>query len=308
MSRIRIATRESALALAQSRGVASQLERALGVDTELVATKTSGDRLAGSLAKVGGKGLFVKEVEEAVLEGRADVAVHSAKDLPAELAPGLVLAAFPERVDPRDALVTRTPGLRLEGLARGARVGTGSLRRCSQLLALRPDLRIEPLRGNIDTRLRKLESQGLDAIVLACAGLERLGLAERIGERIDSELLLPAVGQGTLALQAREGGSIADDLAALDHGPTRIAITAERGFLQRLAGDCNVPLAALAEPAEDGRVALRGLLASLDGRELLRASADAPRDQAAAAGQAAAESVLRQGGDALLAALQAETA
>jgi hydroxymethylbilane synthase len=308
VSRIRIATRESALALAQSRGVGAQLERALGVETELVPTRTSGDRLSGPLAKLGGKGLFVKEVEEAVLDGRADLAVHSAKDLPARLAPGLALAAFPERADPRDALVTREPGVRLASLREGARVGTGSLRRCSQLLALRPDLRIESLRGNVGTRLRKLESGALDAVVLACAGLERLGLADRIGERIACEALLPAVGQGTLALEARAGSSLADDLLALDHAPTRIAVSAERAFLQRLAADCNVPLAALAEPADGGRVALRGLLASLDGREVLRASADAAQEQAAAAGQAAAESLLRQGGDALLAAFQAESA
>ncbi len=306
MSRIRIATRESGLALAQSGQVGARLQAVLGVETELVPMKTRGDRLAGSLAKVGGKGLFVKEVEDAVLAGRADLAVHSAKDLPAELAPGLVLAAFPERADPRDALVTRAPGLALDSLPEGARVGTGSLRRRSQLLARRRDLRVEPLRGNVDTRLRKLESEGLDAVVLACAGLERLGLGERIGERVAPEALLPAVGQGTLALEAREGGALADDLAAVDHRATRLAILAERAFLQRLAGDCNVPLAAYAELREDGRVGLRALLADPDGRQVLRASADAPPEAAATAGQAAAESILRQGGDALLAALAAE--
>lgn len=306
MSRVRIATRGSALALAQSRGVASRLAAALGVETEIVTVKTTGDRLAGPLAEAGGKGLFVKEVEEAVLERRADLAVHSAKDLPGQLAPGLVLAAFPERADPRDALVARDPGATLDGLPRGARVGTGSLRRGSQLLARRPDLRIEPMRGNVDTRLRKLESEALDAVVLACAGLERLGLGDRITERIAPDALLPAVGQGTLALEAREGDPLVASLGAIDHEPTRIATLAERAFLQRLTGDCNVPLAALAELRDEGRVALGGLLASPDGRLVLRADADAPTGEPARAGQAAAEAVLRQGGDALLATLRAE--
>ena len=306
MSLVRLATRGSALALAQCGGVASAIEAALGVKTELVVVKTTGDRLVGSLADQGGKGLFVKEVEEAVLEGRADLAVHSAKDLPAHLAPGLVLAAFPERADARDALVTREPGATLESLAKRARVGTGSLRRRSQLLLARPDLRVEPLRGNVDTRLRKLASEGLDAVVLACAGLERLGLGDRIGERIAPEAMLPAVGQGTLALEAREGDGLRDDLAALDHRPTRLCTAAERAFLQRLDADCNVPLAGHAELREDGegeRVFLRALLSSLDGDRVLRAEADAPAARAATAGQAAAESVLSQGGEELLLAL-----
>jgi hydroxymethylbilane synthase len=303
MATLRIATRASALALAQSRLVAGALERALAVRVELVPIRTTGDRVQHTpLAAIGGKGLFVKELEEALLAGKADLAVHSAKDLPATLAAGTVLAAFPERVDPRDALLGAQRGVRLAALPRGARVGTGSLRRRAQLLAARPDLEIVPLRGNVDTRLRKLEQEGLAAIVLACAGLERLGLAERIDERIDPATLLPAVGQGTLALQARSGEALAVDLLALDHAPTRAATLAERAFLERLAGDCNVPLAAHARPLAD-EVRLAGLLASPDGRRVLRAEARAPGGNPAEAGRRAAEAILEQGGGEILAEL-----
>ncbi|HEX2485980.1 MAG TPA: hydroxymethylbilane synthase [Myxococcota bacterium] len=299
MARLRIATRGSALAVAQSSLVARAIERALGVETELVRIKTSGDRMPNvSLAGVGGKGLFVKELEEALLEGGADLAVHSAKDLPARLAPGLALAALPERGDPRDALVGST----FEALRPGARVGTGSLRRGAQLRAARPDLAIEPLRGNVDTRLRKLAEEGLDAVVLACAGLDRLGLASHIAERLSPARLLPAVAQGTLALEAREGTALAADLGALDHAPTRAATRAERAFLERLAGDCNVPLAAWAR-VEGERIALDALLASPDGSKLLRAAESAPLAEPEAAGRAAADAILAAGGDAVLAAL-----
>jgi len=306
VSVLRIATRASALAVAQSRQVAGALERALGVRAELVEIRTTGDRIQNApLAAIGGKGLFVKELEEALLAGRADLAVHSAKDLPAGLAPGSVLAAFPERVDPRDALLGAERGLRLSDLPRGARVGTGSLRRRAQLLAARPDLEVVPLRGNVDTRLRKLEQGGLAAIVLACAGLERLGLAERIDERIDPAVMLPAVAQGALALQARGGEALAADLQALDHGPTRAAVLAERAFLERLAGDCNVPLAGYARAA-GGELRLSGLLASPDGRRVLRAEASASGDRPAEVGVRAAESILAQGGGEILAALAAD--
>jgi hydroxymethylbilane synthase len=301
VARLRIATRGSALAVAQSGLVARAVERALGVDTELVRIRTEGDRLQqGSLALLGGKGLFVKELEEALLDGRADLAVHSAKDLPAYVAAGLALAAFPERADPRDALV----GSRFDALRAGARVGTGSLRRAAQLRAARPDLEVVPLRGNVDTRLRKLADEGLDAVVLACAGLERLGLAARIDERLDPARLLPAVGQGTLALEAREGGALASDLAALDHGPTRVATRAERAFLERLAGDCTVPLAAYARLV-GGEVVLDALLASPAGDRVVRAAERAPAAAAEAAGRRAAERVLAQGGEAVLAGLRA---
>ncbi|MDP7570990.1 MAG: hydroxymethylbilane synthase, partial [Myxococcota bacterium] len=196
MSRVRIATRSSDLALVQSRRIAALIEEKLGVATELLPMKTTGDLLEGPLTQVGGKGLFVKEIEAALLDGRADLAVHSAKDLPASIPDGLALVAFPARADPRDALLARERGSTLRALPEGARVGTGSLRRAVQLRALRADFEIVPLRGNVPTRLAKLESEGLDAVVLACAGLDRLGFGDRIDERIAPETMLPAVGQG----------------------------------------------------------------------------------------------------------------
>ena len=307
MTALRVATRASELALAQARGVADRLERALGRRVELVPMKTEGDRLASvSLAKLGGKGLFVKEIEDALLEGRADFAVHSAKDLPAVLPGELALVAFPERADPRDALVARERGATLATLRAGARVGTGSLRRASQLRARRPDLVIVPLRGNVPTRLRKLASQDLDAVVLACAGLERLGLAERIDERIAPEDLLPAVGQGVLALEARRDDALARQAAAITHAATEECVSAERAVLVRLGADCNVPLAAYAQHTPRGTLRLRALLAASDGARILRAELEAAPSEAAALGTRAAEQILREGGRELLAQLRAE--
>jgi len=301
-----MATRGSALALAQAGAVARALEAALGCETELVALVTSGDRLAdASLAKVGGKGLFVKEIEEALLDGRADLAVHSAKDLPAKVHAGLALAAFPLRADPRDALVARTPGAKLLALPRGARVGTGSARRASQLRALRPDLEVVPLRGNVDTRLRRLVERDLDAVLLAAAGLERLGISDVIQERIDPALLLPAVGQGTLALQTRAGDALEAAVAALDDATTRVCLAAERAFLVGLEGDCNVPLAALAEPSGDGRLRLRGLVARPDGSRVVRSEQWVAVAEAEHAGRLAADEVRAAGGAEILAALRA---
>jgi hydroxymethylbilane synthase len=310
VTRVRIATRGSALALAQSGAVARALEGALGVTTELVPLVTSGDRLADApLAQVGGKGLFVKEIEEALLDGRADLAVHSAKDLPAEGHPGLVLAAFPPRADPRDALVARAAGAKLLELPEGARVGTGSARRASQLRALRPDLRVEPLRGNVDTRLRRLREaeRGLDAVLLACAGLERLGRRAEIHERIDPAQILPAVGQGVLALQTRAGDALAEALRALDDAPTRVCLAAERAFLVALGGDCNVPLAAFAETEAGGGLRLRALVASPDGAALVRSEQWGRVADAEAAGRRAADEVRARGGAEILAALREAT-
>jgi hydroxymethylbilane synthase len=303
---IRIATRGSDLALNQARNVAAQIGAALRVETELVILVTSGDRLQHvKLAEVGGKGLFVKEIEEALLDGRADVAVHSAKDLPATLAPGLALAALPERGDPRDALVTRVPGQRLADLPRGARIGTGSARRSAQLRALRPDFVIMPMRGNVPTRLRKLESENLDAVILACAGLDRLGLGARIAERIPPEVMLPALGQGTLAIEARLGDVLARDLAVLDDPTSAATLTAERAFLAKLQGDCNVPIAGFAEVLSGRNVRLRGLVALEDGSAIARAEAEAATETPALAGERAAEGVLAAGGAAILEKLRA---
>jgi hydroxymethylbilane synthase len=304
MTCVRIATRGSDLALWQANHVAGQIERAFGASTEIVPLKTTGDRLQGvSLAKVGGKGLFVKEIEEALVDGRADVAVHSAKDLPAALHPELPLVAFPERGDPRDALVGRERGARLADLPRGARVGTGSVRRTAQLRRHRPDLEIVPLRGNVPTRLRKLETEHLDAVILACAGLERLGLAERIDERVATDVLLPAVAQGAIAVQARGDEPLARDLAAIDHADSAARARAERAFLTRLGGDCSVPLAALAE-LEAGVLRVRGLVIASDGSRLAAAERVAGSAQAETTGVAVAEAVLRDGGAEILESLR----
>ncbi len=305
MKRLRLATRGSQLALSQSGWVARRVERELGAAVELVTVRTSGDRLADvSLAKLGGKGLFVKEIEEALLDGRADLAVHSAKDLPARIAEGLVLAAFPERGDARDALVARETGGHLLGLPQGARVGTGSARRRAQLCALRPDLEVVALRGNVTTRLERLAEQRFDAVILACAGLDRLDLGGRIHERVSADLMLPAVGQGVLAIEARAGESLAADLGALTDAPSARAIAAERAFLARLEGDCNVPLAAFAEPQRDGTLRLRGMVLSADGAAV--AQVEARGADPVALGIAVAEAVLAKGGAEILTALRRE--
>jgi len=306
--RVRIATRGSDLALAQARHIAARIERELGRATELVVVTTSGDRIQDRpLAKIGGKGLFVKEIEQALLERAADVAVHSAKDLPAVLADGCELACFPERADARDALVAARPGVTLESLPRGARIGTGSTRRIAQLRAARPDLTIVPLRGNVPTRIAKIDSERLDAVVLACAGLDRLGLAAHVSERVDTQRMLPAVCQGTLALETRAGDALAAELAKLEDARAAVAARAERAFLVRLGGDCTVPLAAHAdlEAGGAGRLRLRALVASEDGATLVRASDDDDAENASALGTRVAERVLASGGAELLAELRA---
>jgi len=307
MTTIRLATRNSDLALTQSRAIARRIEVELGVDVELLTIKTKGDRIQHvSLAKIGGKGLFIKEIEDALLAGRADIAVHSAKDLPAQTPEGLTFLAFPERADPRDALVARERGATLADLPQGARVGTGSVRRTAQLRSQRPDLEVVPLRGNVPTRLRKLDEEGLDAVILASAGLDRLGLSDRIDERISSEVLLPAVAQGTLAVEGRRGDALVLDVAAISCARAATGVAAERAFLAGLEGDCTVPLAALAEETESGRWRLRTLLASLDGQQVLRHEIEMAAAEAAAAGAAAAAAIRSGGGDALLASLRLE--
>lgn len=309
MSRIRIATRGSELARAQADWVAARIGERLGVEAEIVVIQTTGDRILDQpLAKIGGKGLFVKEIEEALLDGSADVAVHSAKDLPAHLPPRLRLVAFPERLDPRDALVLREPGTSLETLPRGALVGTGSVRRTALLRACRPDLEIVPMRGNVPTRLRKLEEEGLDAVVLACAGLERLGLGDRIGERIAPETMLPAVCQGALALEVPDGGEWAEHIAELDDPTAAFAVAAERSFLLALEGDCSVPLAALCELSSGSEATLRGLVASTEGDRVVRAERRLGVNlvDAEKAGADLAEEILGAGGAEILAALRVE--
>jgi hydroxymethylbilane synthase len=263
--------------------------------------RTEGDRLAEArLARVGGKGLFVREIEEALLRGDADVAVHSLKDLPAQLPSGLGLAAFPPRADARDVLVTRGPE-RLADLPPGAVLGTSSPRRRALLLAFRPDLSVEPIRGNVDTRLRKLESGDYDGVVLAAAGLVRLALTPRHVETLAPEQFVPAVGQGVLAVEARlDDGRTLARLRALDHEPTRVAATAERAFLGRLGASCVTPMAAYARLA-GGRLVLDGVVASEDGRTLLRESADDAPERAEALGARVAETLLARGAAAVVA-------
>jgi hydroxymethylbilane synthase len=305
MKTLRIATRGSALALAQARMIGAAAEAATGREFELVILQTTGDRIQDrALAAIGGKGLFVKEIQEALLDGRADLAVHSAKDLPAHTPDRLAFAAFPRRADPRDALVARDAGLRVALLPRNARIGTGSVRRTSQLRARRPDLELVPLRGNVDTRLRKLEELGLHAVVLACAGLDRLGLSDRIHERIETDDVLPAVGQGTLALEVRADDALAGELAALDHGPTRACLLAERAFQAGLEGDCAVPIAAFAELDTAGRLRLRGLVARPDGQRIVRGEIEASASEAARAGSELARELRARGGEEILSVLR----
>jgi hydroxymethylbilane synthase len=302
---VRIATRGSQLALWQAHHVRDRLcalDPELAI--ELVVLKTRGDKILDrALSEVGGKGLFVKEIEEALLDGRADVAVHSMKDLPAELAPGLELAAVPEREDPRDALVLR-PGLsakKVSELPRAARVGTSSLRRMCQLRAHRPDLQVVPLRGNVDTRLQKLDAGELDAAVLACAGLVRLGHRERIACALSLGESLPAIGQGALAIECRaDDASILRRLAALDHPPTATTVAAERAFLQRLSGGCQTPMAAHAR-LDGAELHLEGLVADPRGTQVLREEGRGPVSEPSAIGRSLAERLLARGADRILA-------
>lgn len=297
-----VATRKSPLALWQANHVAQALRETAGCEVELLPLVTQGDRILDApLARIGGKGLFVKEIEEALLEGRADLAVHSLKDVPTVLPPGLVLGAILEREDPRDALCAPRHQ-RLDALPQGARVGTSSLRRRAQLLARRPDLEVVEIRGNVGTRLSKLEGE-VDAVILARAGLVRLGLEERITETIPAEVMLPAVGQGALAVEIREDDETTKRLLErLEHPETRDAVRAERALLARLEGGCQIPLAAHAV-VEGARLRLEARVAQPDGSRLLVAEAAGEREQAEAIGVRAAEELLAQGADEILAAL-----
>jgi hydroxymethylbilane synthase len=265
---LRVATRGSALARWQAERVVELLE----VDAELVIVSTRGDERADvPIHAMGGTGVFVTEVDHRVLGGHADIAVHSAKDLPSATEPGLVLAAVPERGDVRDALV----GAALADIPTGGRVGTGSVRRRAQLANLRPDLTFGELRGNIPTRLEK--ATAFEAVVLAAAGLDRLGLGDRVAERLSPAVMLPQVAQGALAVECRaDDESTRELLATIDDPGAHAAIAAERAYLERLGGGCNLPVGALADVGADGTIELEALLASLDGRIALRARASGP--------------------------------
>jgi hydroxymethylbilane synthase len=301
---IKIGTRGSALALAQANWVAAQITgRHPRSRVELVIIKTTGDKIHDKpLAQIGGKGLFIKEIEEALLAGQVDLAVHSLKDMPAEVPEGLILGAVPPREDCRDAFISS----RYRNLAEippGGRVGTGSLRRRVQLLHRRPDLEVVPLRGNVDTRLKKMETQGLDALILAAAGLNRLGLRHLYQCCVPETDMLPAVSQGALGLEIHSGDhDLQEMLAFLDDPPSRLAVTAERAFLARLEGGCVVPVAALGR-VQGESLHLEALISDLQGRRLLRDSRRGPVTEAARLGADLADSLLAQGGREILSEL-----
>jgi hydroxymethylbilane synthase len=297
--KVRLGTRGSRLALAQADEVAAGL-RAGGADVEIVPIRTSGDRLERvALADFGGKALFVKEVEEALLEGRVDVGVHSLKDMPAALSPGLCLAAFPPREDPMDVLVTPGGGSLAE-LPAGAVVGTSSLRRRVLLQAARPDLRPELIRGNVDTRLGKLAEGLYDGIILAAAGLRRLELPLDGAWPLPVDIFPPAPGQGILGVEAREAdGPLLELLHALDHTETRVQAEAERSFLRHLGAGCHTPVAGLAR-IKGGVLTVSGLVASVDGATMLRASVSGPPAAAERLGQKLADELLARGARAVL--------
>jgi len=308
MRKIIVGSRKSALALTQTEQVIEQLRRIAewegrSYEFEVRTFVTKGDRIVDvTLSKVGGKGLFVKEIEQAMLNGEIDIAVHSMKDVPSELPEGLVIGALPAREDPRDCLISRG-GVPFRELPKGAKIGTSSLRRSAQLRAARPDLEISWIRGNIDTRLRKLEEEGFDAIVLAAAGLKRMGWEAKISEPLSADICIPAVGQGALGIECRkEDAEVRALLSLLNDEPTETAVTAERAFLRRLNGGCQVPIGAYAEIVgeQDGKplVRLTGMVGSSDGAKLLRT--ERLGDDPERVGLEAAEQLIAQGADEIL--------
>jgi hydroxymethylbilane synthase len=308
MSVLRIATRQSKLALWQAEHVASLLRAAhAGLQIELVKLTTQGDRILDRpLADIGGKGLFIKELEVALAENRADLAVHSMKDVPAELPPGMMLASMLPRADARDAFVSRKYA-NLDVLPTGAKIGTSSLRRQCQLRALRKDIEIVPLRGNVDTRLRKLDEGEFDAIILASAGLIRLGLGDRITQFLPIEHSLPAVGQGIVGIECREGDQrTLDFVRALNDNTAQICITAERAFSERLEGSCQSPIAGYAELNGES-IRLQGLVASTDGRQVFRDTVIGKPQDATSLGRALADRMLYAGADVLLRELRSNS-
>lgn len=305
MNHLRIATRASDLALWQSRHVAACLEAAQpGLTTELVRITTTGDRIVDRpLASIGGKGLFIKELEVAIADERADIAVHSMKDVPFELPGGFVIAAILERQDPRDVLVSRD-GLSLDALPSGARVGTSSLRRRSQLLARRPDLVVEDLRGNVPTRLKRFRDGEYAAVILAAAGLRRLDLYDDDCHALSVEDMLPAVGQGAIGIECRADAPAVRALVnRLDHPETATRVAAERAMNARLGGSCHVPVAGFARVTDD-ELRLEGLVCAVDGTEQVRHTARGPSGEAAEIGRRLGETLLAGGGTRILADLQ----
>ena len=302
--RLVIASRESALAMWQAKHIQSHLQVLYPTcDVQILGMTTTGDQILDiPLAKVGGKGLFVKELEAALEDGRADLAVHSMKDVPMNLPEGFTMAATGEREDPRDAFVSNNYAS-LEDLPHGSVVGTSSLRRQSQLQARLPHLKVESLRGNLQTRLRKLDEGQYSAIILAAAGLIRLGLGARIRDTISPELSIPAVGQGALGIEIKASRiDLLEILAPLNHLDTQLCVEAERGMSRALAGSCTVPLGAFATK-KDNIISITGFVASVDGKQMLRETITGPAEAAEALGQALAEALVAKGAGAILAAL-----
>jgi hydroxymethylbilane synthase len=298
---LRIGTRGSLLALKQCNGVKDAiLALHPSIQVELVIIKTTGDKILDvPLAKVGGKGLFVKEIEEALLSGDVDLAVHSMKDVPSEVPEGLTIGIVPKREDPRDVLIAQGPQS-LEELPQGAVVGTSSLRRMAQVLGLRPDLKIENLRGNLDTRLRKVQEGVYDAIILAAAGLHRMGWQDRISAYFDPDVFIPAIGQGALGIEVRkEDSKVMELLGPLHDVETATAVEAERGFLEELQGGCQVPIGGYARVLGE-EVELTGLVASLDGRQQFKRTRKAPGARAEDLGRELARELLDSGARAVL--------
>jgi hydroxymethylbilane synthase len=302
MREVRIGTRGSPLALWQANWLRQSLSHAYPqLRISLVRIRTKGDKLVDvSLAKVGGKGLFVKEIEEELLAGRIDLAIHSVKDVPVPLPKGLHIQSIPQREDPGDVLISRNH-LTLEELPRGAKIGTSSLRRRAQLLSYRGDLTIVPLRGNVDTRVRKLKTMDLDAIVLAAAGVKRMKLEGRISQSISPKVCLPAIGQGALGVETRvDDHEVNRYLSVIDHGPSHVSVRAERAFLRRLGGGCQVPIAGLGTVSAGDTLVLRGLVGTLDGRKLIKGAVEGKTGKAEEVGTALAEDLLSRGGDEIL--------
>lgn len=299
--KIRIGTRGSPLALWQANWIKSELQSLHdGLAVEIITIKTSGDKIQDApLAKIGGKGLFVKEIEEGLMRGEIDIAVHSMKDVPIELPDGLTIATITRRENPCDALISKD-GKKLEDLPKGAKVGTGSLRRTTQLLSYRPDLQIIPMRGNVETRIKKLTTDGLDAIILATAGLYRLGWKDKITEIIDPDILLPSVGQGAVGIEARQHDvDVLQLIIGLDHETTHLELEAERAFLRVLGGGCQVPIAAHATLADD-KLRLKALVGSPDGKQILKSEKSGLAQNAERIGDSLGRELLNMGAGKIL--------
>ena len=298
---LKIGTRGSSLALTQARWVAERLkEQTPGLGVDIIVIKTKGDIMQDvPLAKIGGKGLFVKEIEDALLRGEIDIAVHSMKDVHAELPEGLEISVMPEREDPRDVLISND-GRKIEDMPQGARIGTGSLRRGFQLRSLFPGMEIVPLRGNLDTRIRKIQSENLNGIIVAAAGMRRMGWTDRITQYIPVEIMLPSVGQGVLGIELRKNDDYTRNAVSfINHPQTWIEVSAERAFLKRLGGGCQLPIAAYGVKQEDN-LTITGLLGSPDGRFTIKDEVAGYFNDAEAMGETLAERLLAKGGQAVL--------